>query len=240
MRIGLREGLLEEAIAAAFEAPIEDVRRGPDAGRLSPARPRRWPATIALERGGPGIGRPIRFMLATPVADAAEVMRRVGDEAWIEDKYDGIRAQLHLRRAGEPRLFSRDLNDITAPSPRWSAAARGLGRRRSSTASWSRGAGGSVLDFASACRRGWGGSNPGPELLEQVPVVLVAFDLLHTGRRRPAGDAAARAAGGAGRARRFRQATDERMLLSHLAAARSAARGRIGISTTRASGTTRA
>ncbi len=65
-------------------------------------------------------------MLATPVADASEVMRRVGDEAWIEDKYDGIRGQLH--RAGDraPRLFSRDLNDMTVSFPEVVGAAAGL------------------------------------------------------------------------------------------------------------------
>ncbi len=97
MRIGLREGLLEEAVAAAFERPIADVRRalmlvGEPGEAAALAR------DDALGSAALHLGRPIRFMLATPVADSDEVMRRVGDEAWIEDKYDGIRAQLHLGR----------------------------------------------------------------------------------------------------------------------------------------------
>ncbi|HEX6474876.1 MAG TPA: hypothetical protein VF114_07290, partial [Candidatus Limnocylindria bacterium] len=106
MRIGLREGLLEEALATAFDRPIADVRRalmlvGEPGEAAALARDDQL-ATAALH-----LNRPIRFMLATPVADSAEVMKRVGDEAWIEDKYDGIRAQLHLQD-GTPRLFSRD------------------------------------------------------------------------------------------------------------------------------------
>ncbi|MFI5028888.1 MAG: hypothetical protein ACHQCF_07920, partial [Solirubrobacterales bacterium] len=129
LRIGLREGLLEEAIAAAFERPIEAVRRalmlvGEPGEAAALARDDRL-AEAALH-----LGRPIRFMLATPVADATEVMRRVGDEAWIEDKYDGIRAQLHLAGGrAAPQLFSRDLNEITVSFPEVAAAAATLKRR---------------------------------------------------------------------------------------------------------------
>ena len=97
LRIGLREGLLEEAIAAAFDAPQASVRR---ALMLlgEPVRRPPWPGgkldEAALHRptdpahaGHAGRGR-------------GRSMRRVGDEAWIEDKYDGIRAQLHFRDGG--------------------------------------------------------------------------------------------------------------------------------------------
>jgi DNA ligase-1 len=218
LRIGLREGLLEEAIAAAFEVPLEAVRRAhmlvgepgeaavlARAGRLD---------TAALH-----LGRPIRFMLATPVADSAEVMRRVGEEAWIEDKYDGIRAQLHLN-AGGPRLFSRDLNDISISFPEVVAAARPLDHRLVIDGELVPYRSGSVLDFASLQTR-LGRVNPGPELLEQVPVVLVAFDLLHLDgsdlletplreRRR------------ALEALELPARTDERFLYSHLSTARDA------------------
>ena len=129
-------------------------------------------ATAALH-----LNRPIRFMLATPVADSAEVMKRVGDEAWIEDKYDGIRAQLHLQD-GTPRLFSRDQNDITISFPEVAAAAGTLGHALVIDGELVPYRAGSVMDFASLQTR-LGRVNPGKELLEQVPVVLVAFDLLH-------------------------------------------------------------
>jgi DNA ligase-1 len=219
-RIGLREGLLEEAVAVAFDADPDAVRRGHMlTGEIG--------ETAVLARDGRlaeaalHVGRPIRFMLATPVADAAEVMRRVGDEAWIEDKYDGIRVQLHLGAGGEPRLFSRDLNDVTRSFPEIVEAAATVADEAplvidGELVPWRSG---SVLDFASLQTR-LGRVKPSAELLTEVPVVLVAFDLLHhAGRdllevplreRRAALDALA-----------LPERTGERMLRSHLATARS-------------------
>jgi DNA ligase-1 len=104
-------------------------------------------------------------------------MRRVGAEAWIEDKYDGIRAQLHLHD-GRARLFSRDQNDITVSFPEVAAAAADLGHRLVLDGELVPYRAGAVMDFASLQTR-LGRVNPGEELLAQVPVVLVAFDLLH-------------------------------------------------------------
>lgn len=221
-RIGLREGLLEEAVAAAFGTEVAGVRR---AHMLTGA----IGETAALARDGRlgeaalHVGRPIRFMLASPVADAAEVLRRVGDEAWIEDKYDGIRAQLHVDAAGTIRLFSRDLNDVTRSFPEVVDAAAHLRAEAplvldGELVPWRAG---SVLDFASLQTR-LGRVRPSNELLAEVPVVLVAFDLLHhAGRdllevplreRREALDAL-----------RLPERTDERLLRSHLGTARTVA-----------------
>jgi ATP-dependent DNA ligase len=176
MRIGLREGLLEEAIAAAFDRPQDEVRRalmlvGEPGEAAALARDGQL-ASAALH-----LGRPIRFMLATPVADSTEVMRRVGDEAWIEDKYDGIRAQLHLAD-GHAHLFSRDLNEITVSFPEVALAAATLGHQLVIDGELVPYRAGSVMDFASLQTR-LGRVKPGPDLLEAVPVVLVAFDVLH-------------------------------------------------------------
>ncbi|MEP6807880.1 MAG: ATP-dependent DNA ligase [Chloroflexota bacterium] len=220
LRIGLREGLLEEAIAGAFERPIEAVRRA----LMLVGEPGEAAALARDDRLGEAalhLGRPIRFMLATPVADADEVMRRVGAEAWIEDKYDGIRAQLHLGGPGEPpRLFSRDLNDVTVSFPEVAAAAAGLEHRLVIDGELVPYRSGSVLDFASLQTR-LGRVDPNPELLAQVPVVLVAFDLLHLDgtdlletplrERRAALEALS-----------LPERTAERFLYSHLATARSA------------------
>jgi DNA ligase-1 len=179
-RIGLREGLLEEGIAAAFGAELDAVRRAHmltgeigEAAQLARAN--------QLDTARLHLGRPIRFMLASPLADAGEVMRRVGDEAWIEDKYDGIRAQLHLGAGpgdGAPRLFSRDLNDVSAAFPEVIAAVSELRIRAvidGELVPWREG---SVMDFASLQTR-LGRVNPSAELIDEVPVALVAFDLLH-------------------------------------------------------------
>jgi DNA ligase-1 len=218
LRIGLREGLLEEAIAAAFERPVDDVRRA----LMLVAEPGEA-ATLArsdtLARAALHLGRPIRFMLATPAADAGEVMRRVGDEAWIEDKYDGIRAQLHLTRDAAV-LFSRDLNDISGSFPEVVAAARELDEQLvidGELVPWKQG---QVLDFASLQTR-LGRVNPSPQLLEDVPVALVAFDLLHLGGDDLL-DAPLRDRRAALEALRLPERTAERILYSHLESARSA------------------
>jgi DNA ligase-1 len=221
-RIGLREGLLEEAIASAFEASLGDVRRahmltGEIGETALLARDRR------LDEARLHVGRPIRFMLATPVADAAEVMRRVGDEAWIEDKYDGIRAQLHVHAGGRVQLFSRDLNDVTRSFPEVTESAAALADAApvvidGELVPWRAG---SVLDFASLQTR-LGRVRPSKELLDEVPVVLVAFDLLHHAGadllERPLRERRA-----ALNELALPERTGERILVSHLGTAGSAA-----------------
>ena len=176
LRIGLREGLLEEAIAAAFQAPVESVRR---ALMLlgEPGEAAKLARRGTLDQAALNLGRPIRPMLATPVGDAAEVMRRVGSEAWVEDKYDGIRAQLHLRH-GQARLFSRDLKEITVSFPEVTAAVSGLSESLVLDGELVPFKAGAVLDFAALQTR-LGRVRPDAALLERVPVALVAFDLLH-------------------------------------------------------------
>ena len=68
---------------------------------------------------------PLKFMLASPAEDADEILTRLGPEVWVEDKYDGIRAQLH-KRGTDVRLYSRDLHDIGGQFPEIVEAARPL------------------------------------------------------------------------------------------------------------------
>jgi DNA ligase 1 len=146
-------------------------------------------------------------------------MRRVGDEAWIEDKYDGIRAQLHLGDDGAPRLFSRDLNDITVSFPEVAASASGLGHRLVIDGELVPYRSGSVLDFASLQTR-LGRVNPSAELQSQVPVVLVAFDLLHLDGRDLL-EIPLRERRTALEKLDLPERTEERFLYSHLATART-------------------
>jgi DNA ligase 1 len=180
LRIGLRDGLLEAAIAEAFDRPPAAVTRARmltgDLGR-----------TAVLARDG-ALGtatldpfRPVGSMLASPAEDAAKIMRRLGPTVWVEDKYDGVRVQLH-RRGDAVRLFSRDLNDVTGQFPEVAEAAVPLGWDGildGEVVAW---ADGTVLPFLTLQAR-LGRKTPSAALLSAVPVVYVAFDVLALGPR---------------------------------------------------------
>ena len=180
LRIGLREGLVEAAIARAFgRAPAAVARAVMLTGDLGEA------ALLALDDrlddARLRLFHPLRFMLASPAEDAAEIISRLGPEVWTEDKYDGIRAQLH-RRGDEVRLFSRDLHDVTGQFPEVAAAARGLRWDGILDGELLALRDGGVLPFLALQKR-LGRKAPPPELLEDVPATFVAFDLLAVGTR---------------------------------------------------------
>jgi DNA ligase-1 len=114
LRIGLKESLVEEAIARAFDAPLDQVKRATmllgDLGE-----------TLALASLGKladaqmRLFHPIDFMLASPVESTEKALSFFNDAA-VEDKYDGIRAQAHIGD-GEVRLFSRTRDEITESFP---------------------------------------------------------------------------------------------------------------------------
>lgn len=180
LRIGLREGLVEAAVAAAFGRPVEAVKWAAmltgDLGRT--ARLARDDRLAAAELA---LFHPIRFMLASPAEDPAEILRRLGPEVWLEDKYDGIRAQLH--RCGERVvIFSRDLHPITDQFPEVAAAARDRSWAGILDGELLAERDGRVLPFLALQSR-LGRKAPPAALVEQVPVTFVAFDLLALGPR---------------------------------------------------------
>ena len=128
VQIGLRDGLLEGAIAAAFGADVGAVRWAMtlegDAGRVALLAKRGALAEAKLR-----YFHPIPAMLAAPAASAADAMERLSEIAAgaiaVEDKYDGIRAQLHIAD-GQVALYGRDANEITVALPEIAAAAAQL------------------------------------------------------------------------------------------------------------------
>ena len=177
LRIGLQAGLVEAAIASAFDVPGAEVRRlhmitgdiGETAFRASRGD---------LDSAGLTLFQPIRFMLASPVETAAEAMRRVGSvAAWTEEKYDGVRCQLHAA-AGRVELYSRDLKETTAAFPEVVEAAAGLGREVVMDGEIIGHRDGRVLRFFDLQRR-LGRKVVSERMRREVPVVFVAFDLLH-------------------------------------------------------------
>ncbi len=186
LRIGLREGLVEAAIAQAFDRPIEDVKWAGmltgDMGRLAElARDDQLgDAELALFH-------PLKFMLASPAEDADEIIARLGPEVWVEDKYDGIRAQLH-KHGTDVRLYSRDLHDISNQFPEIVEAARPLAWTGVIDGEILAYKDGLVLPFISLQAR-LGRKSPSEAIRADVPVIYVAFDLLALGPGDdPAGD----------------------------------------------------
>jgi ATP-dependent DNA ligase I len=136
LRIGLREGLVEEAIAKAFDVSLEQIRQANmllgDIGQTALLASRN-----DLHRAELSIFRPIKCMLATPEPTAEAVWERFVEVAgtarelasselatvYLEDKFDGIRAQLH-RSTQQVEIFSRDLRRITSQFPELADQAR--------------------------------------------------------------------------------------------------------------------
>jgi DNA ligase-1 len=115
MRTGLVSGLVEEAIGQAYSIPDEELARAHmlvgDLGTLARAGASGQIRDLKMQPF-----RPLNFMLAEPLATAAEVSSHFGREVLAEYKYDGIRAQLHRHR-GEVRIYSRRLEEITPSFP---------------------------------------------------------------------------------------------------------------------------
>ena len=175
LRIGLKECLVEEAIAKAFDCPLEAVRR---ANMLTGdiAETLAFAAADQLAFVRMRLFHPIGFMLATPVETAAEILPDGPAPVIVEEKYDGIRAQVHKSPAGV-KLFSRTLDEIV--------------EFPELTASFANLPGELILDGEILA---WHGSHPLPftelqkrlgrkqldlYLQHEIPVRYAAFDLLY-------------------------------------------------------------
>ena len=179
LRIGLREGLVEAAIAKAFDRPLDQVKWAGmltgDIGRLAELA-----REDQLDDAALALFHPIKFMLASPAEDAAEIVRRLGVPIWVEDKYDGIRAQLH-KLGREVRLYSRDLHDVSGQFPEIVAPAREVPWDGILDGEILAYRDGSVMPFLALQAR-LGRKNPSAAIRADVPVIYVAFDALGLGQ----------------------------------------------------------
>jgi DNA ligase-1 len=176
LRIGLSEGLVEAAIAEAFGAPITQVKRvhliTGDIGETAVRSKHKQFDTTTIE-----LFQPVRFMLASPVETPAEAFQRMGAESvWTEEKYDGVRCQLH-RQGDRVELFSRDLKETTSAFPELAESAPSIGHDVLFDGEVLAHRDGRVLRFFELQRR-LGRKKVSAELRDEVPVVLVVFDLL--------------------------------------------------------------
>jgi DNA ligase-1 len=174
LRTGALEGVLEGAIARAFDLPLEETRRAAalvtDPGALAVlARDRR------LHEARMQLGRPIAFMLATPI----ETIGSPIDPALhvVEDKIDGVRAQIH-KVGPEVSIFARGLERVTAAFPEVVASFE--------TMPGSFALDGELVPFSpdgrprpfQALQARLRRKEPTPALVAETPVTFVAYDLL--------------------------------------------------------------
>ena len=115
MRIGLVEGLVEIAIAKAFNQNIQVIREAMlvvgDIAQVSILAKRN-----SLDKAIIKPLTPLSFMLADVMFTAEEIIKYYQEPLICEYKYDGIRVQMH-KFGQEIRMFSRKLADITNAFP---------------------------------------------------------------------------------------------------------------------------
>src|SRR5260370_15300488 len=175
LRIGLRESLVEEAVAKAYERPIGSVRRANmllgDIGETLQCAFRNELETVRFR-----VFHPIDFMLATPVEAAAEIFKSAAESMVVEEKYDGIRAQAH-KSGTRVKIFSRTLDEVVEfPELREPLAAlSGEYIVDGEILAWH---GAQPLPFTQLQRR-LGRRNPDLWLIAEIPVKFVLFDLLY-------------------------------------------------------------
>jgi len=225
MRTGVKQSLVEEAIAAAFAMEVGEVRRAsmlvgdlPEVVRLA--------GVGLLGEARMRLFHPLGFMLASPVATVDEAVERFTEEVRLEagadgsgaaaageedashvpssghgapgegssparilgvleDKYDGIRAQLHCGDAREPgrvELFSRSREDLSASFPELVEAFAAIPEKAildGEILAWNP-ATGRAMPF-SALQTRLGRKRVTAEMRESIPVVFMAFDAMFLG-----------------------------------------------------------
>ena len=217
MRIGVKQSLVEEAIAVAYNATPSEVRHAVMlTGSLRDVTAMAMSGN--LQQAQMRLFHALGFMLASPVASVEEALERFSQEiaaehsgvsealpeeergvatgaitipqqavreAQLEDKYDGMRAQLHCGDPNQPgrvTLFSRNREDIGESFPELMEAFEQIHEPAildGEIVAWSP-ADQRALPFTSLQQR-LGRKRVTREMRERAPVVFVAFDLLYSG-----------------------------------------------------------
>ncbi len=195
LRIGLKESLVEESLAAAYGVEPRAVQwvnmlRGDVGATAVMARHQQ------LGQAKMALFHPLKPMLASPAESLAMVASHMADGFALEDKYDGIRAQVHISDAASTdavrgmvsedgirvAIFSRAHSDITATFADLLPALRAMMRASSTHSLLLDGEllavqGDTVLPF-NALQTRLGRRAPTPSVMAATPVAFMAFDLL--------------------------------------------------------------
>ncbi len=220
MRIGVKQSLIEEAIAVAAESVVAAVRHAVML-EADLARVVRMAFAGTLAEARMRLFHPLGFMLASPVDTPEDAMERFGEaekvvvgtdaglstaaqerasgrddksegvqgaviHAYLEDKFDGMRAQLHFGDPAQPgrvALYSRNREEITQSFPELVEAFQRASERLGGPMildgeilGWDY-ATGKALPFSVLGQR-IGRKRVDAAMRRAVPVVFMAFDLL--------------------------------------------------------------
>jgi DNA ligase-1 len=180
LRIGLKEGLVEDAIARAFDQRLADVAQANmmlgDIGETA-LRAR----LSELRHVEMRLFHPIKFMLATAASDVADIARTMPEQFFVEDKFDGIRAQAHVQ-GGRIALYSRTMDEITHRFPELHTPLKELPTDAVIDGEIVPSRAGVILPFSELQKR-LGRKTVGEELMASTPVSLVVYDLLYASGR---------------------------------------------------------
>jgi DNA ligase-1 len=191
MRIGVKQSLIEEAIGVASGADVVAVRHAVMLeADLARAVERAFGGTLGEARMR--LFHPLGFMLASPVETPEEAVERFTSkevdavvQAFLEDKYDGMRAQVHCgdrEQPGRVAVYSRNREDITESFPEIAEAFRDVSEPLildGELLGWNV-AERKALPFSVLGQR-IGRKRVDSAMRRQIPVVFMAFDLLFEG-----------------------------------------------------------
>jgi DNA ligase-1 len=181
LRQGALEGVMVDAVAAAADMPVEQIRRAAmyakNLGAVARAALTEGAASLAQFQLAPL--SPIAPMLAQTAADVGEALEQLGGEVAFEWKMDGARIQLH--KVGDSiRIYTRSSNEVTAAVPEIVESAQSLPAREmildGEAISFT--AGGRPQPFQVTMRR-FGRKLDVEKLRGELPMQAFFFDCLH-------------------------------------------------------------
>jgi len=175
LRIGLHEGLIEEAIAYAFNKTSSQIKEAflilPDLSEVA----------VLAKKDELNISivplKPTNFMLAEAMQNAVEVTSYFAKQLYVEFKYDGIRAQIH-KKGNEVKIFSRKLEDITFFVPEIKEAIKDINGDFILDCEIISFKNGKPLPFNILQRR-LRRKNINEDLIKEIPLYAMVFDVLY-------------------------------------------------------------
>jgi DNA ligase 1 len=182
LRIGLKESLVEEAVAKAYGATLAEALREVQRANMllgDIGETLRLAVEGKLADAKMRMFHPIGFMLASPIESAEEGLSYFA-EAAVEDKYDGIRAQAHVS-GGYVKFFSRTRDEITESFPELPDALAGLPQDvilDGEIVAWEQP--GRARPF-SVLQQRLGRKKVSEQMLREIPVAYLVFDVLYAG-----------------------------------------------------------